>query len=92
MKKKDIIEKVDYIIKQEKPDDIMFYLNDFKQNLNNNRELGYFFGRVRYHFDSTPKQFKEQEELLKWLDRDNFYNEIVKRDAQRTPPRDIDKE
>jgi hypothetical protein len=85
MTKKDIIAKVDSIIKQENLDDVMFHLNDLKQDLNSIRELGYFYGRVRYHFDSTPEQFKEQEEMLKWFDRDNFYDEIVKRDAQRTP-------
>lgn len=90
MSKKDIIAKVDSIIIQDKPDDVMFYLNDFKQDLNNNRELGYFYGRVRYHFNSAPEQFKEQEKMLKWFDEDNFYDEIDKRDAQRSP-RDVKK-
>ena len=90
MTKKDIIAKVDSIIIQEKPDDVMFYLNDFKQDLKSNRELGYFYGRVRYHFKSTPEQFKEQEKMLKWFDKDNFYDEIVNRDAQRSP-RDVKK-
>ena len=90
MKKKDIFNSVDCIINQKNPDEVMFYLNDYKQELINKREQGYFYCRVRHHFGYTPKLFKDQENMLKYFHKDNFYDEILKRDSQRNHVRDAD--